>query len=153
MSTMLTINNPTIEVPLGQLLLNAQQWTFQGILHLMAERGHTAFTVAHLMFLANLDCGTTHASLVAKRMGVSRQAVYRTTKELQALDVLTLENDLQKRNQKIIRMTPHGTKVVLDARDCLNTVEVTLKGRLGVRDFERLSNILRLDWGPILGES
>lgn len=151
MSTTLTTCNPTSNVLLGQLLLNAQQWTFQGVLHLMAERGHADITVAHLMFLANLDCGVTHASLVARRMGVSRQAVYRTTRELQSLDVLTLEADEQRRNQKIIRMTPRGVKVVSDARACLDIVEATIRERIGECDFDRLTQILRRDWGPVVG--
>ncbi|MDD5035535.1 MAG: hypothetical protein PHE55_12340 [Methylococcaceae bacterium] len=151
MSTTLTTNSLASNISLGQLLLNAQQWTFQGVLYLMAERGHTAITVAHLMFLANLDCGVTHASLVARRMGVSRQAVYRTTGELQRLEVLTLESDAQRRNQKIIRMTSHGIKVVSDARACLETVEATIRDRIGQRDFDRLKLTLRRNWGPVIG--
>jgi DNA-binding MarR family transcriptional regulator len=152
MSTTLTTNSQTQIVPLGQLLLNAQQWTFQGVLNLMAERGHDALTVAQLLFLANLDCGVTHASLVARRMGVSRQAVYRTTRELQSLDVLTLECDDQRRNQKIIRMTPHGLKVVSAALECLATLEASIRERIGQRDFDQLTRILRRDWGPVIGQ-
>lgn len=149
MSTSLTTIRRTPHVALGQLLLNAQQWTFQGVLQLMAERGHSEFTVAHLMFLANLDCGVTHAALVAKRLGVTRQAVYRTTRELQDLDVLALESDPQRRNQKIIRMTSRGFKVVSVARECLDAVETAIRDRLGQRDFDRLALILGRDWGPL----
>ena len=150
MSTALTIIRPTSTIALGQLLLNAQQWTFQGVLNLMAERGHAEFTVAHLMFLANLDCGVTHAALVARRLGVTRQAVYRTTRELQDLDVLALESDPQRRNQKIIRMTPRGLQVVSVARACLDAVESAIRGRIGRRDFDRLTLILGRDWGPVV---
>lgn len=150
MSTMLTTSRPTSNIALGQLLLNAQQWTFQGVLNLMAERGHAEFTVAHLMFLANLDCGVTHASLVARRLGITRQAVYRTTRELQELDVLALESDPQRRNQKVIRMTPRGLKVVAVARACLDEVEAAVRERIGHRDFDRLASILGRDWGPVI---
>jgi len=116
----------------------------------MKERGHTDFSLSHLMFLANLDCGITHASLVARRMGVSRQAVYRTTRELQSLGVLTLEADPERRNQKIIRMTPRGIEVVTDARACLDIVEVRIRDRIGQRNFDQLTLILGQDWGPIV---
>lgn len=150
MSTRLTTIPPTSNIALGQLLLNAQQWTFQGVLRLMAERGHAEFTVAHLMFLSNLDCGVTHAALVARRLGVTRQAVYRTTRELQDLDVLVLESDPQRRNQKIIRMTPRGLRVVSVARACLDAVEAAIRDRIGQRDFDGLARILRRDWGPVV---
>jgi DNA-binding MarR family transcriptional regulator len=147
----LTTSTPAPGIPLGQLLLKAQQWTFQGVLYLMAERGHTELTIPHLIFLANLDCGVTHASLVARRMGVSRQAVFRTVRELQELDILLLEADPERRNQKIIQMTSRGGKVVTDARACLEAVEAAIRDRIGQQDFERLTSILRQDWGPTVG--
>jgi DNA-binding MarR family transcriptional regulator len=84
-------------------------------------------------------------------LGVTRQAVYRTTRELEALDVLALEPDLQRRNQKIIRMTPRGRQVVAVARRCLEEVEERIRERIGARDFDRLARILNRDWGPVVG--
>lgn len=141
------------EAPLGQRLLNAQQWTFASLLNLMGSRGHKNLTTAHLMFLANLDCGSTHASLVARRMGVSRQAVYRSTRELQAQGALTLADDPIRRNQKVIQMTQLGAVIALDARACMAEVEATIKQRIGEQDFEKLYSILKRDWGDIVPAS
>jgi len=140
-----------VTLQLGQLLMHGQQWVTTSLLNLMAARGHRKLTAAHVMFLNNLDCGITHASEVARRLGVSRQAVYRNTRELQTLRVLKLETDPHRRNQKIIRMTTHGQKVVLDARACLDEIEATLEKRIGPRDLEALSHILSRNWGPPLG--
>jgi DNA-binding MarR family transcriptional regulator len=154
MSTLFTTQPPEIRqnLPLAQLIVNAEQWVNISIVQLMAGRGHTELSPAHLAFIANLDCGSTHASEVARRMGVSRQAVYRTTRELQALGVLQLEDDPERRNQKVIRMTPHGIQVVNDARACNAEVEHALKRRLGARDYDRLVSILRKPWGDPAGE-
>lgn len=138
--------------PLGLLLLNAHQWVNLGVLHLMSRRGHADLTPAHIAFLANLDCGETHASAIARRMGISRQAVYRTTRELQKLRILSLVDDPLKGNQKMVRMSPHGAQVVRDARACLAQVENTLRQRIGERDCERLLAILKKPWGPVLAE-
>jgi DNA-binding MarR family transcriptional regulator len=137
--------------PLGQLLLGTQQWIFEGVRQLMTRRGHSKITVPHLLFIAHLDCGVTHASLVAKRMGVTRQAVYKTTRELQKLSLLTLDVDPERRNQKIIHMTARGRRAVTDALDCLSRVEKEVESRLGTENFSRLKNMLRRDWGPPLG--
>lgn len=137
---------------LGLLLLGGHQWVMTSLLRLMAERGHAELTAAHLMFLSNLDCGVTYASEVARRMGVTRQAVYRSTRELQRAKILKLETDVDRKTQKIIRMTQHGQKVVLDARSCLEAIEVALGERIGMRDLDRLTSILGKNWGRPLGE-
>jgi len=154
MSTSFTMPDsptPQSRPQLGTLLLAGQQWVMTSLLRLMAERGHADLTAAHLMFLGNLDCGDTYASEVARRMGVSRQAVYRSTRELQRLKVLRLETDAARKTQKIIRMTKHGQQVVTDARACLDVIEATLKDRIGERDLAKLVASLCRDWGPPLG--
>lgn len=52
-------------------------------------------------------------------MGITRQAVYKVTKELQRMDILRLEEDPSDRRQKIICMTPLGETIALDARASL----------------------------------
>jgi DNA-binding MarR family transcriptional regulator len=136
---------------LGLLLMGGQQWLTSSLLHLMAQRGHGDLTTAHLMFLSNLDCGDTYASEVARRMGVTRQAVYRTTRELQRLKILTLETDPTRKTQKVIRMTAHGQRVVGDARACLDEIEAALQLRIGERDLTELAMVLSKEWGPPLG--
>lgn len=150
MSTMFTNTLPMGEprTQLGQLLMRGQQWVTTGLLALMAARGHDRLTAAHLMFLNNLDCGATYASEVARRMAVTRQAVYRTTRELQALGLLRLESDPERKTRKIIQMTAPGLAAIDDARACLDDIEATLRARLGRRDLERLASILSRDWGP-----
>lgn len=151
--TMSTEPPPQVRPQLGLLLLGGQQWVMTSLLRLMAERGHANLTAAHLMFLSNLDCGDTYASEVARRMGVSRQAVYRSTRELQNLKILKLEIDAERKTQKIIRMTKHGQQIVVDARSCFDAIEAALGERIGTRDLVKLASILGKDWGAPLGDT
>jgi DNA-binding MarR family transcriptional regulator len=137
-------------MPLAQLLVRAQQWVNLGVVQLMRERGHARLSAAQLAFLSNLDCGWTHAAAVARRMGVTRQAVYRQTRELQALGILALEDDPERGNQRIIRITPRGTVVIDDARACVAEVEAELARRIGDRTSDQLRRALSLDWGPTI---
>lgn len=154
MSTKFTFDElpDEIELPLGQLLISAHQWVTQGLVHLMKKRGHSDLASAHLTFLSNLDCGVTHASAVARRMGISRQGVYKSTRELQRLGVLELKTDPDDKRQKIISMTKLGEKVANDARASLAEVEALLCDRIGESDLAKLSTILGLDWGPVLAD-
>lgn len=153
MSTRFTINSPpaTQELPLGQALISANQWMSASLLHLMEARGHRDLTGAHLTFFCHLNCGVTHASEVARRMGISRQAVYKVTQELQRMGALELREDRGDKRQKTICMTELGERIALDARSAMDEVEAHLKRELGAGSFDRMAGVLRLDWGPSLG--
>lgn len=140
-------------VPLSLLMLNATKWINQSVLRLMAAKGYSGLSEPHLNLLANLDCGITKASSVAQQMGVSRQAIYRTTNELQTLGILTLEEDPNRRNQKRIVMTDKGMQLALDARETLLDLEAELVNRLGRSEFTDLRAILEADWGEVMSQS
>ena len=112
-------NQENVEQSLGQAMINANQWISSSLLNLVRMRGHSNLTGAHLTFFSSLNCGLTHASEVARRMGITRQAVYKVTKELQRMDILRLEEDPSDRRQKIICITPLGETIALDARASL----------------------------------
>jgi len=136
-----------VEKPMGLLLVDAQQWVSEYVLARMAAMGR-ALNPADFAFLANLDCGETHASAVARRMGISRQAVYRTTRSLKARGALDLIDDPDRGNQKIVVMTDQGRRLIDDARACLAEAEAELAKRIGKDRLVELADILSLDWGP-----
>lgn len=150
MSTRFTESEQNFQ--LGQSIIHRKNWMTNSLLNLMSKLGHDKLTAAHLQFMNYLDCGDTHPSAIARRIGVSRQAIYRSTRELQKLGVLEMLTDPQNGNQKIIHMTEYGNKVALDARQALNEIEVELSQRLGKKDFAQLQNLLRADWGKIMGQ-
>lgn len=154
MSTKFTKKSDTEPAPppLGQVLLNANQWISSGMIHLMHERGHTELGPAHLTFFSHLNCGVTQASDVARRMGISRQAVYKITKELQEMDILSLEADPDDGRQKIISMTERGERVALDSRACLEVIEGRLAEKIGQENFDTLFSVLSSEWGPAFGD-
>jgi len=148
MSTKFT-NELSDETPFGLSLIEANQWFSQNLLSLMHARGHTQLSSGHLSFFACLDCGITHASAAARRLGISRQAVYKTTKELQALGILELQEAPDDGRQKVIAMKPLGETIALDARSCLKEIEVHLRDKIGSERLEHLKHSLTEDWGIV----
>ncbi len=140
-----------LEQPLGQALINANQWMSASLLHLIKAKGHKELTGAHLTFFCHLNCGVTHASEVARRMGISRQAVYKVTQELQRIGALELKEDPDDKRQKTIYMTELGERIALDVRAAMEEVESHLRSVVGEKRFAGMARILRLDWGPCLG--
>ncbi len=130
----------------------ATRWIYQSVLNILHAKGYDALTETHLSFFASLDCGQTQASKVAQRLGISRQAVYRTTTELQNQGFLTLETNPDQRNQKRIAMTDKGMQLVRDARDALATAEAEFVSRTGLTSIEVLRGWLDVDLGqPVSG--
>ena len=136
--------------PMTVLLQTAQTWLAHSLDTRLAARGHPPLTEAQTALLSNLDCGSTYASAVAQRMGISRQAVYRTVREMAALGLLELQTDPVKRNQKLIVMTDKANALAIDARAVLAEIETELAARIGPADTAALRRALEAGWGDSL---
>ena len=112
----------------------------------MMDKGHTSLTGKDLVFFSHLDCGITQASAVARRMGVTRQAVYKSTKHLQIIGALELAADPDDQRQKVISMTPMGEKIALDARASLAEIEGYLASTVGGASLKQLKATLAQNW-------
>jgi len=126
-----SVSSQVLETPLVQLLADAHSWVLTSLVRLMMDKGHTSLTGKDLVFFSHLDCGITQASAVARRMGVTRQAVYKSTKHLQIIGALELAADPDDQRQKVISMTPMGEKIALDARASLAEIEGYLASTVG----------------------
>jgi DNA-binding MarR family transcriptional regulator len=119
---------------LGEALLDRLRPDFPGI------------NAAHLALFAALDCGVTHAAAAAARMGISRQAVARTARELDRLGYLRLEADPAARNRQVLAMTDAGLRLATAGQAALADLEVELAGRIGPGAAEALRRALEREW-------
>jgi DNA-binding MarR family transcriptional regulator len=90
----------------------AQKW----LVDLLRSSGFTELTQSQLNFLGALDCGPNYASQVAHQLGITRQAVHKTVKELEACGWLQTVSDPIRRNQRIITFTDEGERMMSEAR-------------------------------------
>ncbi len=138
----------TPPAPLNLLFQQASRWYAFSVLNALTDLGYDGLTEAQINLFANLQCGSTYASAVALQMGISRQAIYRTTTELQKMGFLQLEQDSVRRNQKIIVMTEKGNQFANDARRVLEQVEQELAQRITPESVQTMRRALESDWGP-----
>jgi len=109
------------------LALSRVHGTLMGLLvEALVGRGHANASAATLGFLGQLDCGVNHAAEIARRLGVSRQMVSRTVRELERQGVLTLAPDPEKGNRKVILFTEEGRRLMDDARAVLAELDGAL---------------------------
>lgn len=114
--------------------------------------GWTEITRPHSLVFTHLDGEGTRASELARRMGVSRQAMHQTVQELVALGLVELVPDPRNKHAKLVLPTRRGKRLVTDAREIFRELEDTLQGRIGRKRVARLRRALESDWGAPVGE-
>ena len=137
----------TTERPLSVLLHAAAEDVLRRLRDGLHARGWREVTTPQLVLFGHLDCGATHAALIAQRLGVSRQAISRTLRELETAGLVTLEIDPDRGNRRLVVMTPRGERLALAARAELAAIEAALAERLGAGDAAALRRALEREWG------
>ncbi len=149
MSTKFTISTATDDLPepLTILLEAASQSVLKSLIARLRVGGYNDITDPHLVLFGNLDCGATHASQIAQRMQVSRQAISKTLRELQSLGFVRLQDDPARKSQKLVIMTDRGMDLALDARRELGLIEAAIETDIGPQAMACLRRALEKRWG------
>lgn len=108
----------------------------------LTDRGYRGVSAADLRFLGELEKRPEHAAEIARRIGVSRQAVRKSVKDLSALGLIELTRNPDQPNQKLIAFTERGRWLMDDAQEVLETLDVRLRRRLGAGRVEWLTEAL-----------
>ena len=129
--------------PLGPLLSRASR-AFDAEVHgRLVALGYDDVRVAHGAVFARLDpAGATVADL-ARRAGMTKQAMGELVDDLEAKGYLRRVPDPRDARAKLVRLTASGERHVADARQVLAAVERDIGRRLGARRLRDLRGILR----------
>ena len=137
----------TYSLPLIDLLLRGFRWFEDGLLSRLDEAGWPEITRAHSLVFAHLDQEGTRPSELAKRIGISRQAVYQTLGELVELGLIAIVPDPASRRSKLVVLTPTGKTTVGSAHAVFSELEDALAERIGRASVNELRRVLEADWG------
>jgi DNA-binding MarR family transcriptional regulator len=138
---------------LGQLLLRAFRWFDESLIAALHAAGWPELTRAHSLVFAQLDPGGTRTAEIARRAGISRQAVHQTVQELQRLGLVRLVPDPTNRSAKLVVPTDRGRDSIGVAKTTLAKLEGELAQRLGRDQVQALRQALEADWGPTIDSS
>jgi DNA-binding MarR family transcriptional regulator len=138
---------------LGQLLLRAFRWFDESLVSALRAAGWPELTRAHSLIFAQLDPGGTRTAEIARRAGISRQAVHQTVQELQQLGLVSLVPDATNRSAKLVVPTDRGRDSIRVAKATLADLEGQLAQRLGRDQVQALRQALEADWGPTIDDA
>lgn len=138
---------------LGLMLLNLLQgfyWFDEGLQNYLSACGWPDVTRPQSMVMANIIMGVTRPSDIARRLGVSRQAIHVTLKSMIDLDMIELVDDPKSKRTSVVMLTTVGKAMRVDAQNGMRMMLTELVSRLGKQRLQQAATVLGADWGPPL---
>jgi DNA-binding MarR family transcriptional regulator len=104
----------------------------------LEDRGAFELTPSQARALLLVDRAGTRLTELARRAGVTKQAMMQMVDDLQATGCLRRTPDPEDARAKVVRLTSKGVRQRAQARKAVQTVESRLRRRLGPRRYEFL---------------
>ena len=130
---------------LSSMLVDAQRWLAA------AERANsgrsTGLARSHTLVFAHLDADGTRPAEIARRAGISRQAVGQTVAQMKSQGLVKLAPDPTNRRARLVQPTAKGRKALERTGSGSAAAEKVLSRRIGVARVKSLRDALEQDWG------
>jgi DNA-binding MarR family transcriptional regulator len=127
------------------MLVDAQRWLSA------AERANsgrsTGLARSHSLVFAHLDSDGTRPAEIARRAGISRQAVGQTVAQMKDLGLVKLAPDPTNRRARLVQPTAKGRKALERTGSGASAAEKALSRRIGSSRVKSLREALEQDWG------
>lgn len=131
--------------PISSMLTDAQRWLAA------AERANSGrgagLARSHALVFAHLDADGTRPAEIARRAGISRQAVGQTVAQMKQKGLVKLAPDPTNRRARLVQPTAKGRKAIDRSGTGSAAAEKLLSRRIGASRVKSLREALEQDWG------
>lgn len=127
---------------IGRLLNNARTRFDQRILQILSENGHKEVRYSHFHLTRNLDITGTIAAELAKRAGMTKQAMGQIIAQCEKLGIVERVADTRDRRAKIVRFNEAGLEWFEAFRDAIATAEQEMRDELGYLRTDAIASAL-----------
>lgn len=131
---------------LRTLLLRRVNWFEERVLEKAREHGYRMVTPAMARLFGHMGGKPAGLSELARRMGISRQAVHRLASE--AIQLGLIEAVPAPQDARVVRLqfTQAGWTMSAQAAQDFDAIEAVLENRIGARNVAHLKRLLALAW-------
>ena len=98
------------------------------------------------MILLHIDAGVDRPADIARRMGLSRQAIHTTIAQLVAMDIVRLETDPGDGRNKRLNLTETGARMRDDAQAAMDAITAGVADSVGPQAFTTMLKALATPW-------
>ena len=142
------MGNDTFErLNLGRLFLNRFRWIDASFQALMAEHGWPYCPKSNSLVFPHLLHGPIRPAEIARRAGVTRQAVHEVLAGLAEMDLVRIETDPADRRGKLVTLTDRGREFDEAIGMVVARIEQELGARIGRQSLDALRAALEGEWG------
>lgn len=122
-------------------------WLDEGLQQRLHARGWPDVSRAQSMVMINVVTGTTRPSDIARRLGVSRQAIHGTIAQMVGKGIVMLVPDADDSRHKRLALTAFGEQMRHDAQEAMAALTDRVAGRIGTDRLAALVAALTAEWG------
>ena len=131
---------------LSSMLVDAQRWLAAA--ERSQQSGRTSgLARSHALVFAHLDPEGTRPAEIARRAGISRQAVGQTVAQMKAKGLVKLAPDPTNRRARLVQPTAKGRRALERTGTGSAAAEKVLSRRIGASRVKSLREALEQDWG------
>jgi DNA-binding MarR family transcriptional regulator len=130
---------------LASLLTDAERWLHASE-QANASRG-SGLARAHVLVFSHLDPGGTRPAEIARRAGISRQAVGQSVAQMRELGLVKLAPDPTNRRARLVQPTVKGRRALERSGTGSGAAEKALSRRIGSARVKALREALETNWG------
>jgi DNA-binding MarR family transcriptional regulator len=128
----------------GQLLLKCARLLDERAVERVRAAGAPQLRPAHTRLLPHIDPEGTRLTELARRLGITKQAVGQLVDDLVEMGTLSLEPDPLDGRARRVRFTDRGVKAIAHGLGVLAEIEAELAARVGKRKMKELHTTLTL---------
>ncbi len=125
-----------------QLLFKAARLLNERAIARVRERTGKPLRVSHTALLPLLDLEGTRLTVLAERLGVSKQAAGQLVDELEEMGFVERAPDPADARAKLVRFSKRGQKSLFEGLAVLGELEVELRAIAGVRQLGVVHDVL-----------
>jgi DNA-binding MarR family transcriptional regulator len=133
-------------VPIWQAFV----WLDEGLQNYLRRCGWPEVTRPQSMVMTNVVAGVRRPSDIARNLGVSRQAIHITIRQMIDLGLLELIDDASDGRSKVVAIGDMGGKMRENAQEAMRLMTLELRRRIGEAAVDNLKKALAADWGAPL---
>ncbi|MBN9567486.1 MAG: MarR family transcriptional regulator [Alphaproteobacteria bacterium] len=128
-------------------LFRGLDWIDEGLGNILAYHGWPRVTRPQSLIMALIYAGESRPVEIARRLGMSRQAVHRVLGDMVAAKLIVLRDDPTDKRAKRVEFAPGTDRIRADARAALNELDRQVSRMVGGDTVVRLHDA----FGPKLG--
>jgi DNA-binding MarR family transcriptional regulator len=114
------------------------------VLELMSQSGHPRARISHISLTRNLDVDGTRVSELARRAGMTKQAMGELVSQCAVLGLVVTSADPSDRRARVVRFTPQGLRWLEAFRHAVDQAEREMREEVGPVPMHVLRGALAL---------